>query len=443
MTSTVRAAIAVGVAVLVALGLIGWQTKIRHVESANLSAEDMTLIASDQPRLSANLAASEDARKEFAKNVRELLSIAEEAKAAGVADKPDVKNQLELMHAQIIAQSYVTQQRQAGGATSVDQVASPGEVDAYLKEAGQDVRFDDFLKKVQAANPQAPAKLEDAQREELKKDWARLMIIERKGVAAGLDKDRKTQIQLRLQEARVLASKYFQDQLLPKTKATDKEVDDYIATHPEFDSKQTRAKAEDVLKRARAGEDFAALAKEFSSDPGSKTNGGDLGYFGHGQMVKEFETAAFNLKPGEISDIVETSFGFHIIKVEDRRTQNNAEGKPEEQVRARHILIAAGGAKPANPSGPPQSPREQARAAVEEEKAKKLLDEIVARSHVTVAENFQVKAPATPSLPQGMQGGAGAMDHAAPPSTANPAPARPSGGGSGGSEMKPVPKAKP
>jgi uncharacterized protein YmfQ (DUF2313 family) len=80
------------------------------------------------------------------------------------------------------------------------------------------MRSSTTFEKVQTANPQVPQQLEPAQREELKKDWARLQIIERKGIAAGLDKDRKTQIQIMLQQSRALASKYFKDQLESKTK---------------------------------------------------------------------------------------------------------------------------------------------------------------------------------------------------------------------------------
>jgi peptidyl-prolyl cis-trans isomerase C len=81
----------------------------------------------------------------------------------------------------------------------------------------------------------------------------------------------------------------------------------------------TEAEAKEIAERLKKGEDFAALAKEKSKDPGAE--GGDLGFFTRGQMLKPFEDAAFALEVGEISEPVQTQFGWHIIKVEEKRDQ--------------------------------------------------------------------------------------------------------------------------
>jgi peptidyl-prolyl cis-trans isomerase D len=85
------------------------------------------------------------------------------------------------------------------------------------------------------------------------------------------------------------------------------------------DPAEVRKTADGVLARVKSGADFAALAKQYTEDEGSKEAGGALGYFGRGSMVKEFEDAAFGLQPGQVSDLVETQFGFHVIKVTGRR----------------------------------------------------------------------------------------------------------------------------
>lgn len=86
------------------------------------------------------------------------------------------------------------------------------------------------------------------------------------------------------------------------------------------DVKQTEARAQEVLGKVKAGGDFAELAKQYSEDPGNKDKGGDLGWVVRGQMVPAFEQATFALQPGQISDVVKTEYGYHIIKVHERDT---------------------------------------------------------------------------------------------------------------------------
>ncbi len=152
----------------------------------------------------------------------------------------------------------------------------------------------------------------------------------------------------------LLAQEYMMENISDKAKVTDKELKDYYEKHKsEFmqpeqvrarhilikvpagaDKKkweEARKKALEIRAKLLKGESFSKLAQKYSDDPGSKARGGDLGYFGKGRMVPEFEKAAFALKKGEISQPVKTTFGYHIIKVEDKKPARQRSFKEVEQ----------------------------------------------------------------------------------------------------------------
>jgi len=111
-----------------------------------------------------------------------------------------------------------------------------------------------------------------------------------------------------------------------------------IRTDPQasdMDKAAARQKAQEALDRVKKGEPFEKVAQQMSQDESSGSQGGDLGWFGQGQMVPAFDTAAFSLKPGQLSDVIQTQYGYHVIKLEETRM---GEGQPyndqlKEQIR--------------------------------------------------------------------------------------------------------------
>ena len=147
---------------------------------------------------------------------------------------------------------------------------------------------------------------------------------------------------------------------------------------------ETRKKADDVLKQAKKGAKFDELAKKYSEDPGSKDKGGDLGWIREGQTVPEFEKSAFSMAPGQISDLVKTQYGFHIIKVLEKQT---AHTKPFEEVKdsIRTPLLLTEADKQAGDTA------NQLSAAIRRS-SKISLDDLANQYHLTVGQTRPVSA---------------------------------------------------
>ena len=111
----------------------------------------------------------------------------------------------------------------------------------------------------------------------------------------------------------------------------------------EEETAKKESEAQDILARIKQGEDFEALAKEYSDDKASASNGGDLGYFAKGVMVPEFEEAAFKLEKGQVSDVVKSSFGYHIIKVDDKREEITSYEDEKENILENLIYLLDSG----------------------------------------------------------------------------------------------------
>jgi len=158
----------------------------------------------------------------------------------------------------------------------------------------------------------------------------------------GFNKLPEVKAQIEFFENNFLASLYIKQEVIGKISIPEEELKKYYDSNkdefktpemvrvrhilvkvdesaPEKDKKAAKKKAENILKKIKLGEDFAKLAGEVSDDPGSKQKGGELGFFSRDRMVKPFEDAAFTLKPGEVSGLVKTQYGYHIIKAEEKK----------------------------------------------------------------------------------------------------------------------------
>jgi len=223
--------------------------------------------------------------------------------------------------------------------------AAPADADPVIISAnGMAIRKSEFEGAVKTLPPEYQQFAMGPGKKQFAEDYLRMKLLAAQGTKEGLQNDPDVQRQLDLMRANLIATAELK-RIEKNITVTDDDVKKYYdanrkdyeqvharhiliapkgspaaqppkAGQKELTDAEAKAKAEEIRTKLVAGGDFALLAKSESSDIGSGESGGDLGSFGHGQMVPEFEKAAFEAKPGEITPVVKTQFGYHIIKVE-------------------------------------------------------------------------------------------------------------------------------
>ncbi len=341
-----------------------------------LTTGDVNDFLADLPP--ANLAALRDDPKgkdEFRKQIARSLAIVAEAERRGLFQKPEVKSQLDLAYMQIVGEIW--KRRSEGKDTSI----TKEDIAAFYRE--RPTAFEDFL----TQNPQfrqAP------KMDELKERYGELQVACVRGETAGVNKTAAFQLHWRLLQASLVGNEVI-GKLQESAKASDEEIEAYYKAHPEefeeykashilisttpatappnakaptkpLTEAEARAKAEAIIKQLQGGADFAKLAEQYSDDPGSKKQGGDLGYFREGMMVTPFFEGVKALQVGSFTTTpVQTQFGFHIIKLFDKRP------KPLDEPTKREIT-----------------------EKLRQRKVEAKLDELVARYGIVVPNDFTI-----------------------------------------------------
>ncbi|HST20689.1 MAG TPA: peptidylprolyl isomerase [Blastocatellia bacterium] len=353
----------------------------------NLTKQDMQVLFQEMvpPDKQQEIATNPEEKKKLIDQIKKLLAVAQVADEEGYSQRPEVKAQTDFQTDLHLNQAF----RKKHPETTV----SDDQINAYYQSHPND--FDTFLQ----SNPQFQQRAQGPQREQFRKQYGEFKVVADLARKENLEDDSLTKLGILLDSSQILQNAYLSE--LGKnadTLVSDQDIEQYyndhkndfeeirvrhvlVSTQPpppdpgapadkdgkdkpkpkQLTKEEARQKAQALLERARKGEDFAKLARENTDDLGSKDKGGEYDFFSRGKMVPEFEAGAFPLKPGEISDLVETPFGFHIIKLEERR-----------------------------PGPPPSDPkvRQQITDKMKEQKLKDRIDEIARDSKVVVPEDF-------------------------------------------------------
>ena len=397
----------------IGVGLVIWKSKHPSENHGGgvtkLTKENMELLLKDEnPMMVKQIADDPEGKKKYTDNQKEFFAVANEARKEGLADDPKNKIFLDYVRAQIVALAYDEEKNKDKGNLQPFSFVKKEDVDAFYQKPENESGFQKFVQTIIAQgkeeSPDAPEPTPE-QIEDLKGRYAKVKISEKlyddEKETLSEEFKKRTEFQVQFQQANLLNQLYAQKVLRKKVEPNEEQIKAYVASHPEYNAEAKKAKAEDVLKRAKAGEDFAALANEFSEDPGNtdqKTNEKKGGLYpnvkpGSG-FDKKFEETALSLQPGQIADtLIETPFGYHIIRLERKGPGKDKDGKSlGETYDVRHILFMTSYRNPRNPFSPPMTLIDKAKADLTQENIKKTLEEIVAKNPIEV-EDFTITPP--------------------------------------------------
>ena len=440
-------------------GLVVWKNKVGgHTSSSfsSISREEVEMLLADvaksNPMVLKRFAEDPEMKKQQLENLKQLLAFASQAKRDGVADEPNHRQELRNIAHEVIAVNYDRETHKDAGPMPPFGFITEDQIKAFWGEGEQapqgawaslktkigwgrpdpNLEFQKFLDTKVAllkdSNPQMKDReISEEEKTQAKEIFAKIEIYNKEyedKVASGeLPKEfqDKVNLQVKLQQAQYLA-RIYSEKMTEKVKVSDEDVAKYITEHPEYDTSAKKTKADEILARAKNGEDFAALANEFSEDPGNsdpqsnQKKGGLYADTPKGRMVPAFEAAALALEPGQVApDLVETDYGYHIIKLEKKGETKDPQGQPTETYDVRHILISTGIKDPKNPMGREMPAKAFVRSKLEEEKEKQVIDELVAANHIEVPEDFTVPAVSDEQIKEMMQKQQQMGDAMAPP----------------------------
>jgi parvulin-like peptidyl-prolyl isomerase len=405
MSAASKALIVVLVIALLGGGLLFWKLRQPHTSDAvmtKITKEEMEFLLKDAPPMALKRLEDPEVRKQQVKSLREMLAMASAAQKEGLTKDEKIKAELEDIRIQLTAVNYDREINKDKGPMPPFGFIGEDQINAFWANSAHEGDFKKFFdtKVAMAKENKQIAEDREPSEEDIKQAkeyYAKTRIYydeaEKKKSELSAEYNKKVELSTKLQQAQFLSRLYAEKVLAEKVKVTDEDVQKYLAEHPELQpSPEIKQKAEAALQRVKNGEDFAAVAKEVSEDPGSKDKGGLYENVTQGQMVPEFEKAALALEPGQIApELVETKYGYHIIKLEKKGGEvKGADGSVKQTYDARHILFLTTVKDPNNPLAQPMSAKEAAESKLEEEKQTKVLDEVVANNPVEVAEDFEI-----------------------------------------------------